>query len=321
MRFNRFCITLLAGLCALAGPAQAAFPERTVRIVVPYAAGGFTDVLARVLAQRLGERLGQSVIVENKPGASTMLGADLVAKAPADGHTVLMATTSTLSTNPLLFRKMPFKASDFAPVALAGLTPFVLVAHPSLPANDVRSLVALAKAQPGKFDFAMLGPGSSTHLVDEMFRSAAQVDIRDVPYKGSGPASADLLAGHVLLNFDAVATALPRIRAGQLKGIGITSEERSPLAPQLPTFKESGLPQMVAYSWYGLLAPAATPAAVIEQLNRAANEVLNLPDVQQQLAAQGGSAPTLSARQFGELIEAHTRTWEKIIRPLNLQLD
>ncbi len=321
MRFNRFCITLLAGLCALAGPTRAAFPERTVRIVVPYAAGGFTDVLARVLAQRLGERLGQSVIVENKPGASTMLGADLVAKAPADGHTVLMATTSTLSTNPLLFRKMPFKASDFAPVALAGLTPFVLVAHPSLPANDVRSLVALAKAQPGKFDFAMLGPGSSTHLVDEMFRSAAQVDIRDVPYKGSGPASADLLAGHVLLNFDAVATALPRIRAGQLKGIGITSEERSPLAPQLPTFKESGLPQMVAYSWYGLLAPAATPAAVIEQLNRAANEVLNLPDVQQQLAAQGGSAPTLSARQFGELIEAHTRTWEKIIRPLNLQLD
>ena len=313
-----------AALLALAGApqdARAAFPERTIRIVVPYAPGGFTDVLSRLLSARLAERLGQPVVVENKPGASTMLGAEAVARAPADGHTLLMATTSTLSTNPFLFRKMPYKTADFTPVALAGLTAFMLVAHPSVPADDVRGLVALAKSRPGTLNVAMLGVGSSTHLVDEMFRAAAQVDVRDVPYKGSGPASADLLAGHVQLSFDAVSTALPRVRAGQLKAIGITSETRSRLAPNVPTFKESGLPQVVAYSWYGLMAPAGTPAAVVDALNHAVNEVLALPAVRAEVDAADGGAPRLSARQFGELIDEHSRTWERIIRPLNIQLD
>jgi tripartite-type tricarboxylate transporter receptor subunit TctC len=211
--------------------------------------------------------------------------------------------------------------SDFAPVALAGLTPFVLVAHPSVPASDLKGLVAYAKANPGKLNLAMLGVGSSTHLVDEMFRSAAQVDIPDVAYKGSGPANIDLLAGHVQLNFDAISTALPRIRAGQLKGLAISSEARLSLAPDLPTFKESGLSQMIAYSWYGLLVPAATPSMIVEQLNRAVNEVLKASDVQAQLDASGGRAPLLNARQFGELIDEHTRTWARVVKPLNLQLD
>jgi tripartite-type tricarboxylate transporter receptor subunit TctC len=232
-----------------------------------------------------------------------------------------MATTSTISTNPLMFRKMPYKTADFTPVALTGLTPFVLVAHPSVPAKDAAGLVNYARANPGKLNFAMLGPGSSTHLVDEMLRSAAKVDIRDVPYKGSGPASTDLLAGHVQLNFDAVSTAIPRIKAGQLKGLGITSETRSPLLPNVPTFKESGLPQMIAYSWYGLMAPAGTPAAVVEQLNRSVNEVLKMPEVQAQMEANGASAPTLDTKHFSALIEEHTRTWERIVKPLNLQLD
>lgn len=318
----RRLFALAALLTSLALPTEVvAFPERPIRIVVPYAAGGFTDVLARMIGAKLAEKLGQPVIIENKPGASTMLGADAVAKSPADGHTLLMATTSTLSTNPLLFRKMPFKVGDFTPVALAGLTPFVLVAHPSVPANDLQALIAYAKANPGKMNLAMLGVGSSTHLVDEMFRAAAQVDIPDVPYKGSGPANVDLLAGHVQLNFDAIATALPRIRAGQLKGLAITAEARLPLAPELPTFKESGLPQMVAYSWYGLLVPAATSPAIVEQINRAVNEVLKSPDIHAQLDASGGRAALMSARQFGELIEAHTRDWAKVIKPLNIQLD
>lgn len=318
----RRLFALAALLTSLALPTEVvAYPERPIRIVVPYAAGGFTDVLARMIGAKLAEKLGQPVIIENKPGASTMLGADAVAKSPADGHTLLMATTSTLSTNPLLFRKMPFKVGDFTPVALAGLTPFVLVAHPSVPANDLQALIAYAKANPGKMNLAMLGVGSSTHLVDEMFRAAAQVDIPDVPYKGSGPANVDLLAGHVQLNFDAIATALPRIRAGQLKGLAITAEARLPLAPELPTFKESGLPQMVAYSWYGLLVPAATSPAIVEQINRAVNEVLKSPDIHAQLDASGGRAALMSARQFGELIEAHTRDWAKVIKPLNIQLD
>jgi tripartite-type tricarboxylate transporter receptor subunit TctC len=316
--FSLFCMLTLP---TLANAQVAAYPDRPIRIVVPYAVGGFTDILARLIGTKLAEKLGQPVVIENKPGASTMLGADLVAKSQADGHTLLMATTSTLSTNPLLFKKMPFKVSDFAPVALAGLTPFVLVAHPSVAANDLKSLIAYAKANPGKLNLAMLGQGSSTHLVDEMFRSAADVNIPDVPYKGSGPANIDLLAGHVQLAFDAISTALPRIRAGQLKGLAISSEARLPMAPELPSFKESGLPQMIAYSWYGLLAPAMTPAATVEKINRAVNEVLRAPEVQAQLDASGGRAPFMSNRQFGELIEEHTRVWAKVIKPLNIQLD
>lgn len=317
----KFLCFLAMAVTVACGTANAAWPERPVRIVVPYPPGGFTDVVARLVGTKLVDKLGQPVVVENKPGASTMLGAEAVARAPTDGYTLLMATTSTISTNPLMFRKMPYKATDFTPVALTGLTPFVLVAHPSVPANDAASLVSYARANPGKLSFAMLGPGSSTHLVDEMLRSAAKVDIPDVPYKGSGPASVDLLAGHVQLNFDAVSTAGPRIRSGQLKGMGITSETRSSLLPDVPTFKEAGLPQMVAYSWYGLLAPVGTPQAVVEQLNQAINEVLKMPEIQAQLDANGATAPILDAKQFAELIDEHTRTWERIIKPLGIQLD
>ena len=321
MSTRRRWLQMLAATTLLPGQARAAWPDKPLRIVVPYAPGGFTDILARLIASRLAERLGQPVVVENKPGAATMLGADAVAKAAPDGHTLLMATTSTLSTNPLMFRKMPFKTTDFVPVALTGLTPFVLVAHPSVPASDAAGLVAHARAHPGKLNLAMLGVGSSTHLVDEMFRTAANVNIPDVPYKGSGPANADLLAGHVQLAFDAVATAIPRIRSGKLKGLAITSETRSAQLPEVPTFKESGLPQVVAYSWYGLMAPAGTPATVVESLNRHVNEILRSPEAQAQLDTQGASATRLSPAQFGELIDEHTRVWARVVKPMNLQLD
>jgi tripartite-type tricarboxylate transporter receptor subunit TctC len=318
---RRGCLQMLAVSAVAPGIAQAAWPDKPLRVVVPYAAGGFTDILARMLATGMAEKLGQAVIVDNRPGASTMLGADAVAKSPADGHTLLMATTSTLSTNPLMFRKMPFKVSDFRPVALTGLTPFVLVAHPSVPAQDAAELVAHARKNPGKLNFAMLGSGSSTHLMDEMFRRMAGVDIPDVPYKGAGPASNDLLAGHIQLNFDAVATAIPRIQGGKLKALGISSDTRSPLLPSVPTFKESGLPEMVAYSWYGLLAPAGTPAAVVDRLNAVVNQLLNSAEIKERLLANGATAPQLSAAQFGTLIDDHTRHWERIVKPMNLQLD
>lgn len=317
---RRNCLQVLAAAIAPV-TAKAAWPEKSLRIVVPYAAGGFTDILARMLATGMAEKLGQPVIVENKPGASTMLGADLVAKSQADGYTLLMATTSTLSTNPLVFKKMPFKPGDLKPVALAGLTPFVLVAHPSVQAKDSAELMSLARANPGKLNFAMLGTGSSTHFVDEMYRRMTGVDIPDVPYKGAGPATNDLLAGHVQLNFDAIATAIPRIQSGALKGIGISSDTRSPLLPSLPTFKESGLPDMVAYSWYGLVAPAGTPTPVVERLNKLVNDLLNSPEIKERLMTNGATAPQLSATQFGALIDDHTRRWERIIKPLNLQLD
>jgi tripartite-type tricarboxylate transporter receptor subunit TctC len=318
---RRQCLQMLAVSAVAPSIAQAAWPDKPLRVVVPYAAGGFTDILARILAAGMAEKLGQAVIVDNRPGASTMLGADAVAKSPADGHTLLMATTSTLSTNPLMFRKMPFKVSDFRPVALTGLTPFVLVAHPSVPAQDAAELVTYARKNPGKLNFAMLGSGSSTHLMDEMFRRMAGVDIPDVPYKGAGPASNDLLAGHIQLNFDAVATAIPRIQGGKLKALGISSDARSPLLPSVPTFKESGLPEMVAYSWYGLLAPAGTPTAVVDRLNAVVNQLLSSAEIKQRLLANGATAPQLSAAQFGTLIDDHTRHWERIVKPMNLQLD
>jgi tripartite-type tricarboxylate transporter receptor subunit TctC len=317
----------LAGLAGLGAGAWGAmahaedFPSKPIRIIVPYAAGGFTDIVARLVAQKMSERFGHPVIVENKAGGSTMIGAEYVAKAVPDGYTLLMAVTTTISTNPFLFKKLSYKPGDFVPVALTGLTPFVLSAHPSVAANNLKELIELEKAKLGTLNLATLGPGSSTHLVGEMFNSQAGVKLNLIPYRGAGPALSDLMAGHVQLYFDAVSTSAPLYRSGQLKGIAITGDARSAAAPKVPTFAESGLPGMEASSWYGLLAPAQTPPAVIRLLNQATNEALLAPDVRAQVEQNGASAPTLNPEQFGELIERHTRTWERVIKPLNIQLD
>ncbi len=297
------------------------YPSKPIRIIVPYAAGGFTDIVSRLVAQKMSIKLGQPVVVENKAGGSTIIGAETVAKSAPDGYTLLMAVTTTISTNPFLFKKLPYKPSDFVPVALTGLTPFVLSAHPSVPANTLAELLALEKANPGTLNLATLGTGSSTHLVGEMFNSLAGVKLNMIPYKGAGPALNDLMAGHVQLFFDGIATSAPMFRAGKLKGIAITGDSRSQAAPQVPTFAESGLPEMQAASWYGLLAPARTPQAIIDLLNQATNEALQSPDVRARVAQDGASAPILSPQQFGDLIDKHTRTWERIIKPLNISLD
>lgn len=297
------------------------FPSKPIRIVVPYAPGGFTDIVARLVAQKMSARLGQPVIVENKAGGSTMIGAQFVTKAAPDGYTLLMAVTTTISTNPFLFRRLGYQPSDFLPVALTGLTPFVLSAHPSVPANSLKELIELEKAKPGTLNLATLGPGSSTHLVGEMFNGLAGVKLNFVPYRGAGPALSDLMAGHVQLYFDGIATSAPLYRSGKLKGIAITGEARSAAAPNVPTFTEAGLPDMRAASWYGLLAPAGTPQSVIKLLNQACNEALQAPDVRERIAQDGASAPTQTPEQFGQLIEQHTRHWERIIKPLNIQLD
>lgn len=297
------------------------FPSKPIRIVVPYAPGGFTDIVARLVAKQMTERLGQPVTVENKAGAQTIIGAEYVAKAAPDGYTLLMAVTTTLSTNPHLFKKLPYKATDFEPVALAGMTPFVMSAHPSVPANNLKELIELDKAKPGLLNAATLGAGGSSQLVGAMFSAVTGIKMTEVNYKGAGPALADVVAGHVQFFFDGIATSVPLYRTGQLKGIGITSETRSPAYPSLPTFVEQGLPNMKAYSWYGLLAPAGTPAPVITLLNTAMNDALQVPEVKARIAADGAQAPIISPRQFGNLIEEHTRVWGNIIKPLNIQLD
>lgn len=318
---RRHCLQALAATAAWPGIARAAWPDKPIRIVVPYAPGGFTDIVSRLVAQKLSTRLGQPVIVENKAGGSTTIAAEHVARSAPDGLTLIMAVTTTLSTNPFLFKKLPYKAADFVPVALTGLTPFVLSAHPAVPAGSVKELVALAKAKPGALNIATLGTGSSTHLVGAMFNGLAGVDLPFIPYKGAGPALSDLTAGHVQLFFDGIATSAPLFRAGKLKGIALTAEARSPAAPQVPTFAEAGMPGMQAASWYGLLAPAGTPAAIVETLNQATNEALQASDVRARIEQDGATAPQLSARAFGELIERHTQQWGRVIAPLNIQLD
>jgi len=297
------------------------YPDRPIKIVVPYSPGGFTDILARQMSKQLSDKFSQPVVVENKPGAGTIIGAEAVARAKPDGYTLLMAVTTTLSSNPHLFSKLPYKISDFKPVALTGLTPFVLVANPSVPANNVRELIELAKKEPGKLSAATLGNGSSTHLVLSMLRGATGAEILDVPYKGASPALSDLVAGHVDLFFDAITTSLPHIQAGRLKPIAITSEKRSEAAPSIPTFREEGTPEMLAYSWYGLLAPAGTSDAITEKLNKAVNEALASPEIQEKFRTEGAESHPMSAKAFGELIEEHSRTWGKVIKDLNIQLD
>ncbi len=318
---RRRSLQTLAAACAFPGLAHAAWPDKPIRIIVPYAPGGFTDIVSRLVAQKMSARFGQPVIVENKAGGSTTIAAEYVARSAPDGHTLIMAVTTTLSTNPFMMKKLSYKMSDFEPIALTGLTPFVLSAHPSVPANTVKELIALEKAKPGGLNIATLGTGSSTHLVGEMFNGVAGLKIPYVPYKGAGPALGDLMAGHVQLFFDGIATSAPLFRSGKLKGLAISAPARSPAAPDVPTFAESGLPEMQAASWYGLLAPARTPAAVIEALNKATNEALQSPDVRARVEQDGASAPQLTPQQFGELIEQHTRTWGRIIAPLNIQLD
>lgn len=232
-----------------------------------------------------------------------------------------MAVTTTLSSNPHLFSKLPYKVTDFEPVSLAGLTPFVLVANPSVPADNVQDLIAYAKANPGKLTTATLGNGSSTHLVLSMFRSAAGTELIDVPYKGASLALSDLVAGHVDLFFDALSTSLPHLNSGRLKAIALASEVRQETATAIPTFRESGLPEMQAYSWYGLLAPAGTPEPIIEILNQAVNNALASPDVVERFKSEGAEARIMTASAFGELIEEHSKTWGDIISDLNIKLD
>ena len=323
-------LTVALSLAGLAATAQAqtaaapdaktrAFPEKPIRIVVPYAPGGYTDILARLMATKMSEKLGQPVIVENRAGASTIVGAEYVAKSPADGYTLIMAVTTTLSTNQFMFKKLPYKTADFTPIALAGLTPFILVAHPSVPANNVRELVALAKAKPGTLNVATLGVGASTQLVLEMFKSAAGVDVKDIPYKGSGPASTDLLAGHVQLYFDGITTSMPRVRAGQLKALGVTSETRSPAAPSVPTFVELGLPRMVANAWYGLLAPAQTPREIVMLLNAAINKSLADPDIRKRIAQEGAYPAGGTPEEFGVFMKDQLARYAKMIRDAGLK--
>ena len=326
---TRMTRTILRALGALAVAfaanvhAQAPYPNHPVRIVVPFPAGGTTDILARATAQKLTETLGQPFVVENRPGAAGNIGAEIVAKSPPDGYTMLMGTVGTHAINASLYEKMPYDhVKDFVPVVLVAGVPNVLVVHPSVPAKSVQELIAYAKANPGKLNFASSGSGTSIHLSGELFKTMTGVSMQHVPYKGSAPALADLTGGQVQLMFDNLPSALPLIKAGKLRALAVTSLARASALPDVPTVAESGLPGFEASSWFGLLAPAGTPKDVITKVNAEVAKWLATPEAKEKLASQGAIvASGLTPDDFTRHIASETTKWQKVVKDSGAKVD
>jgi len=298
-----------------------AFPTKPGRVVVAYPPGGPTDILGRVVAQKLTEGTGQTFIVDNRPGAAGIIGADLVAKSPPDGYTLLMVDTS-FTTNPSLYSKLPYdSARDFAPVSLLAAAPVILIVHPSVPVKTVREFVALAKAKPGQLNFASGGPGSSTHLGGELLKLVANIDLVHIPYKGTGPAVADVLGGQVVMMFAGISSVKQHVAVGRLRAIAVTGEKRSPAMPEVPTFVESGLKGVDSGTYWGCLAPAATPRDVISKLSATIAAVLKLPDIQQRLIDLGFDPIGGTPEQFAANIKSETDKWARVIKNARVKLD
>jgi tripartite-type tricarboxylate transporter receptor subunit TctC len=312
-------LAVIAALLA-AGLAHAQYPARPVRIVVPFPAGGPTDVLTRVLAQKLAERWSQPVVVENKPGAGGTIGSDVVAKSAPDGYTLLMATTSTHSIGPSL-QKLPYDPlKDFAPVSQVSNATNVLVVSPKLGVASVRELVALAKSKPGALNFASSGTGTIPHLTGELFKHLAQVDIVHVPYKGTGLSIPDLASGQVALLFDSIVTAQTHVKTGSVRALAISSPRRSPLMPDLPTMIEAGVPGFESETWFGLFAPAGTPADIVQRISADTGAALASADVRARFAAAGAETVGGTPAQLAERVKADAAKWAEVIRAANVKV-
>jgi tripartite-type tricarboxylate transporter receptor subunit TctC len=300
-----------AASCALAQT----YPNKPVRLIVGFAPGGNVDIPARIVATKLGEIWGISVLVDNRPGAGGNIGADIVAKAPADGYTLLICNAASHGINPAFYKKIPFDAiKDFAPISQIGSTANILLVHPSVPVASVGEFIAYARANPGKISMASAGVGTSQHLAMELFKSMAGIDVVHVPYKGGAPALADLLGGQVQAMFAAVPTAQASIKAGKVRALGVTSLKRSPQLPQLPTIAETGVPGFDVTSWYGLCAPAGLPQPIVAKLNADLAKALNAPDIQQRLAEQGIDVTPTTPEQLAEFIKSEVAKWAKVVK-------
>ncbi|CAG9170594.1 hypothetical protein LMG23992_01660 [Cupriavidus laharis] len=324
-RSRRHALALLSCLAlsatALPGAQAQSFPNKPIRLVVPYPPGGPTDIVARVVGQKLSDKLGQPLVVENRPGAGGNIGAEAVAKAAPDGYTLLVATTAH-AINMTLFSKPGYDTRrDFAPVSMLTRGPLVLVTAPATPASNVAELIALAKAGPGQVTFASSGNGQSTHLAAELFNSMAGIRMTHVPYKGSAPALTDVMGGQATVMFDTMLSAMPFVRDGKLKALAITGAARSPAAPDTPTIAQAGLPGYEASAWNALLAPAGTPPAVLSTLNGALKAVLQDPDVRARFATQGFAAewtePAATARFIGQEIDK----WARVVKTSGATVD
>ena len=311
----RLVHSALIALTLIAGGASAAdsYPVRPVRLIVGYPPGGSTDIAARMIGQRLTPVFNQTVVIDNRAGASGTIGASIVVKSDADGYTLSFAASPEVAIYRALMKNPPYDSlKDFTPITLVGRVPFMLVVHPSVQANSVRELIALAKTKPGSLNFASFGNGTSNHLVGEAFRAAAGINIVHIPYKGSAPAITDLLGGQVQMTFDTVPVVLPQVRAGKLRALAVATPKRSPLAPDVPTMDEAGVAGFTGGTWFGVLAPARTPQAVIERLNREIAAILRAPDVVQTFNERGIEPVGNSAAEFRAFIESESKRWLKV---------
>lgn len=307
---------------ALAQTTPNNWPLRPIRLVVTFPPGGSSDTAARIVAPKLAQRLGQAVVVDNRPGAGGGLGLDLVAKAPADGYTLVLASAGGLTANPTLYPSLPYNPGrDFAPITLFGTSPFVLVANPALPANNAREVVALAKSQVGKLSYASGGSGTAMHLSGELLKSMTGSFILHVPYRGTAPAVMAVMAGETSLAIADIASIQPQLKSGRLKVIGVMSKERSTLAPNLPTLAESGIPGYDSSGWFAILAPAGTPSAVVTRLNTDITTVLRLPEIQERFSAAGLEPLTSTPEQLEQLIKTETVKWSRVIKASGAKVD
>jgi tripartite-type tricarboxylate transporter receptor subunit TctC len=315
----------LGAIAALA-PATAfaqAYPQKPIQFIVPFAAGGAGDIFARLVGQKLSAAFGQQVLIVNRPGANGIIGTEQVAKAPPDGYTLLMATTATLAINPSLYAKLPYDTlKEFAPVTQGTLYQYILIVHPSVPARSVAELVKLAKSRPGQLQYGSSGNGGSNHLAGEMFKSAANVQILHVPFKGSAPALADTIAGQISMMFDTIVTTVPQLKAAKVRALAVTGDKRAPQAPDVPTMMELGYAGYKVTAWQAIAVPAGTPRPIIDRLYQETVKALKMPDVVDRLGTQGGNEIVGSTpEEFTKTIREEIELYAKVVRDAKIRVE
>ena len=328
MKLKRICKTLCtvvyvaSAFAAGHSQAQQAYPTKPIRMICPFPPGGTTDVVARLVAQKLTEAWGQQVVVDNRPGAGGIIGTEIVAKAAPDGYTVLLGSITTHAVNPALYKKLNFDpVKDFAPVSLVVSSPQLLAVHPSVAAKSVKELIALAKAKPGQLNYASAGTGTSPHLTFELFKSMAGIDVVHVPYKGTGPAITDLIGGQVQMMITGVVALMPHIKSGKLRGLGVTSAKRVAALPDLPTIAESGIPGFDVSSWFGVFLPGGTPKPIVAKMNAEIRKILEVPEVRQRLIGQGADPASNTPEEFAAYVKAEMAKWGKVARDTGTRAD
>jgi tripartite-type tricarboxylate transporter receptor subunit TctC len=315
------CCTLAMTLAAAPAAAQQ-YPTKPIRIVVPFPPGGFSDVFSRIIGGEMNKSWGQQVAVDNRPGAGGNIGADIVAKAPADGYTLVMGTIGTHAINATLFSRLPYDpVRDFVAVAFVVEAEGLLVVHPSLPVKTTKELIAFARSRPGQLTYASAGAGTTSHLAGEIFKTMTKTEITHVPYKGNVPAITDLMSGQTQMLFATLPTVLPQVNANRLRGIAVLGSKRSAALPNMPTLAESGLPKFEVTNWTGLLAPAGAPAAIVSRLNAESNRVMQLADVQARLPREGLRHVAMTPQQFGDFVKSEKEKWAPIVKATGAKAD